>query len=179
MGTRKVPSASGLWTGGRTPHGVLLENKMRLTHPMRDTICSTMCLLKVMITNSFCVTKKHTEKERVSYWTIRSLLGCWARQRVHHSWPAILNPPDDALTPDSLCQNPCWCGLKAAMTSKTFCHGGQKTKGLDRVTHQQHGTAGRYIKESVCLKNRWIEEQRNQRWCVTASEGILSGPITA
>lgn len=32
------------------------------THPMRETICSTMCLLKVTITNSFCMTKKGRER---------------------------------------------------------------------------------------------------------------------
>ena len=37
---------------------------LSLTHPMRETICSTMCLLKVMITNSFCMTKTHRERAR-------------------------------------------------------------------------------------------------------------------
>lgn len=64
-----------------------------LAHPMRETICSTMCLLKVMITNSFCMTRKHTEKERVSYWAIRSSLGCWTRSCVCIiGWPVIIAP---------------------------------------------------------------------------------------
>lgn len=37
---------------------------LRVTHPKRDTICSTVGLPKVTITKSFCVTKTHTGKSQ-------------------------------------------------------------------------------------------------------------------
>lgn len=47
-----------------TWRGEALGNS-RVTHPIRETICSTICLLNVMITNSFC------RKENISQSDIK------------------------------------------------------------------------------------------------------------
>lgn len=91
IATQKVPhssrSAFTLWCVvvllvTKQAHTHTHTHPVRVTHPIRETICSTMCLLKVMITNSFCMTKKHTEEEHVSRWSVRSAI---AGKAVKHS----------------------------------------------------------------------------------------------
>lgn len=42
------------------------------TYPMSDTICSTMCLLKVMITNSFCWKTRERLSVKTHFFLIMS-----------------------------------------------------------------------------------------------------------
>lgn len=69
-------------------HKVSMINTLFLTHtsgqadtyPMSDTICSTMCLLKAMITNSFC---GKTREILISFKTYHFLIICRGIQHRH------------------------------------------------------------------------------------------------
>lgn len=138
---------------------------VRVTHPIRETICSTMCLLKVMITNSFCMTKKHTEEEHVSRWTVRSVI---AGKAVKHYSLNPLIPPFShkhshySFSPITCVAQPKRFGVKA------------ETKGKKSETVTHVSVSPRLpLEQSVCNVHT-DGDMKNQR-CVMASEGPASG----
>lgn len=152
---------------------------LRPTHPMRETICSTMCLLKVMITNTFCVTKERKGESASGTWD-HCWGGCRTRRWCASSFdPQFLNSQCTHPHIDAKAMKAVW--FESSDEDATLSRGGHEIKrGLLVLTHHQHGTlVYEHITLDVWVRGSVCVLQESKEMCHYFRGGLeaSSGPV--